>query len=150
MKWITNNIALFIKWLNFSSPIGDLVLRLWVADVFWQAGLVKIQSMDTTLMLFANEYKVPMLTPACAAYLGTGIELLFPLLLALGLLGRFSAGILFFYNIVAVISCPSLTSAAIEWHIVWGLMLLVSLLRGPGKLSIDYFIWKMVTNRYLI
>jgi putative oxidoreductase len=54
--------------------------------------------------------------------------------LRLGLRGRFSAIVLFVFNIVAVVSYPSLMDAGIRDHQVWGLMLLVIALHGPGKL----------------
>jgi putative oxidoreductase len=131
-----------IAWLDFAAPAGDLILRAWVAYAFWVAGRIKIQSWDSTLYLFENEYAVPLLPPDAAAYLGTFVELVFPVLLAVGLAGRFVALALFCYNIVAVISYPDLGAAGFEQHKVWGIMLLVSLLHGPGKLSLDYWIGK--------
>jgi putative oxidoreductase len=62
--------------------------------------------------------------------------------LALGLLGRIAAGVLFVFNIIAVISYPELGAAGIEQHEVWGIMLLVCLLHGPGKWSVDYGIYR--------
>jgi putative oxidoreductase len=126
--------------LAYLSPFADLAIRLWVANVFWKSGLTKIQSMDSTIMLFTHEYQVPLLSPEIAAYLGTFTELAFPVLLALGLGGRFAALVLFVFNIVAVISYPALEAAGVEQHQVWGLMLLVTLLHGPGKLSLDHFV----------
>jgi len=129
-----------IKWLDFASPLADLGVRLWVANVFWKSGLTKFQSMDSTIMLFEYEYKVPLLSPTVAAYLGTFTELAFPVLLALGLGGRFSAFVLFVFNIIAVISYPDLNPAGIQQHQLWGLLLLVTMLHGPGRISIDHFI----------
>jgi putative oxidoreductase len=122
------------------TPLGDLLLRCWVAYAFWVSGLTKIQSWNSTLYLFKNEYSVPLLPPELAATLGTAVELCGPVLLGLGLFGRGSAAILFLFNIVAVISYPDLGAAGIEQHKVWGIMLLVSLLHGPGKWSVDAFI----------
>ncbi len=126
--------------LNWTAPIADLAVRLWVAKAFFQSGLVKIQSWESTVALFSYEYSVPFLSPELAAYLGTCVELVFPVLLALGLAGRLSAGVLFMFNIMAVISYPALNAAGVEQHQVWGILLLVSLLHGPGKLSLDYLI----------
>jgi len=143
-KGITMNISDLIqkttKKLNFLSPIGDLILRCWVAYAFWVSGLTKIQNWDSTLYLFNDEYSVPLLPPEIAAYLGTATELGFPVLLAFGLLGCFAALALFLFNIVAVLSYPDLGAAGIEQHKVWGVMLLVCLLHGPGKLSLDHWI----------
>jgi len=129
-----------IDTLELAAPVSDLLLRLWVAKIFFQSGLTKIQSMDTTIMLFKYEYEVPLLSPEVAAYAGTFAELFFPVLLALGLAGRFAAISLFVFNIVAVVSYPTLNEIGREQHLVWGMMLLVAVLRGPGKLSIDHFI----------
>ncbi|MBK8815922.1 MAG: DoxX family protein [Methylococcaceae bacterium] len=132
--------------LNFLSPIGDLILRCWVAYAFWVSGLTKIQNWDSTLYLFNEEYSVPFLPPEIAAYLGTAAELVSPVLLSFGLLGRFAALALFLFNIVAVISYPDLGAAGIEQHKVWGVMLLVCFLHGPGKLSIDHWVRQRFFN----
>jgi putative oxidoreductase len=124
------------------TPLGDLILRGWVAYAFFISGLTKIQNWDSTVYLFNDEYAVPLLPPEFAAYLGTGVELVIPVLLALGLLGRIAASVLFFFNIIAVISYPDLGAAGIEQHEVWGIMLMVCLLHGPGKWSMDYGIYR--------
>jgi len=135
-----------IETLNSLSPIGDLILRCWVAYAFWVSGFTKIQNWDSTLYLFEDEYSVPFLQPELAAYLGTTVEIGMPVLLAFGFLGRLAALVLFLFNIVAVISYPDLGAAGIEQHQVWGIMLLVCLLHGPGKLSVDYWIGKRFFN----
>lgn len=126
--------------LHRLAPVGDLAIRLWVANVFWKSGLTKIASWDTTVLLFTHEYQVPLLSPELAALLAIVVELVFPVLLALGLAGRLSALVLFAFNAAAVISYPGLSDAGLRDHTVWGLMLLVPLLHGPGKLSLDAFI----------
>ncbi len=126
--------------LDKLAPLGNLILRSWVAYAFWVSGLLKLQSWDSTLYLFENEYAVPLLPAEFAAKLGTTVELAGPLLLAIGLLGRGPATLLFLFNIVAVISYPDLGAAGIEQHKVWGVMLLVCMLQGPGKLSLDAWI----------
>jgi len=127
---------------NWLTPLIDLGLRLWVGSVFFTSGMVKIQSWDTTLLLFQYEYQTPFLPPLPAAYLGTAAELVLPVFLVLGLGGRAAAAALFLFNIVAVVSYPGLSDVGLEHHQVWGLMMLITLLHGPGKLSIDHFLRK--------
>jgi len=129
-----------IDGLDFLSPLIDLFIRLWVANVFWKAGLTKIATWDATVYLFTHEYHVPLLSPEVAALLGAGVELIFPVLLAFGLGARLAAGVLFVFNIIAVISYPGLNEVGLKDHIYWGILLLVPLLHGPGKLSIDHLI----------
>ncbi len=98
-----------IQAVSYLSPLLDLGLRLWVARVFWNSGLTKIQSWDTTLMLFEYEYAVPLLSFKTAAILATGIELGVPVLLVVGLGSRLGALVLFVLNAVAVISYPDIS-----------------------------------------
>lgn len=135
--------ARLVRALEAASPAADLLLRLWVANAFWQAGLVKAASMAATVFMFSSVYHVPLLAPVPAAYLATGIELVFPVLLAFGILTRFAAAFLFVYNIVAVISYPALWATGFTDHKVWGLMLLVTLLHGPGALSVDALLQRL-------
>lgn len=135
-----------VKGLGFLTPLLDLGLRIWVGMVFFSAGMVKIASWQTTLALFENEYNVPFLAPHIAAYLGTGAELILPVFLILGLGGRFAALAMFVFNIIAVISYPDLGEVGLKDHQYWGLMLLVTLMHGPGKLSVDYFLRKRFFN----
>jgi putative oxidoreductase len=120
------------------QPLLLLGFRLYVAKVFWMSGLTKIRDWSVTLALFTNEYHVPVLPPAIAAFMGTATELSMPLLLALGLATRFGAFVLFFFNIIAVVSYAALPDIAVKDHILWGTMILVILLVGPGKISLDH------------
>lgn len=123
--------------------VGELINRVWVAQVFWTSGLVKLQSWEATLYLFEYEYSVPLLSPTAAAWLGTAVELTFPLLLTLGLAGRFSAGILLVFNLTAVLSYPGLNAVGVLSHQVYSAMLLLVLVRGPGLLSFDALIARL-------
>jgi putative oxidoreductase len=127
--------------------VFDLVIRLYVARVFFLSGLTKIQSWDSTLSLFANEYAVPVLAPEVAAVLGTAAELCLPPLLALGLAGRFAALALFVFNIVAATSYPDISDAGIKDHILWGALLAVTMFHGPGKLALDHWLLRHFSNR---
>jgi putative oxidoreductase len=127
----------FARLLDKMQPLFALVLRLYVARVFFASGLVKLQNWDSTLALFANEFHVPVLPPQAAALLGTGAEIFLPVLLALGIGTRLSALALFLFNIVAVISYPDLSDAGLKDHVLWGALLLVTLVYGPGKLALD-------------
>ena len=122
------------------QPLLLLGFRLYVARVFFLSGLTKIHDWSITLALFTNEYHVPVLPPALAAVMGAATELSMPVLLALGLATRFGAFVLFFFNIIAVVSYAALPDIAIKDHILWGTMILVILLCGPGKISLDHLL----------
>jgi putative oxidoreductase len=130
---------------QIGAPVFDLAIRLFVGAAFFQSGLTKIQSWDTTISLFENEYSVPLLPPELAAYLGTFTELFVPVLLVAGFGGRLAAAVLFVFNIVAATSYPDLSPAGLVQHQMWGALLLVTLFHGPGKLSVDH----PIRRRYL-
>ena len=123
--------------LSALQPAGALAARLYLAQVFFLAGLTKVRDWDTTLLLFTEEYQVPLLPPAWAAVSGTAGELLLPVLLVLGLGGRFAALGLLVVNAVAAISLPDIAPAAWQQHLTWGALLAALTLAGPGAWSVD-------------
>lgn len=132
---------------NWGGSLLGLALRFFVGWQFLKAGLLKIQDWESTLSLFREEYSVPLLAPEWAALMGAGAELVFPVLLILGLFSRPAALALFALNLLAVISYPQLLNfecpAAINDHLYWGMLLLVLVFFGPGKLTLDHRIQKM-------
>ncbi len=131
----------FVTALESLQPLAQLAARLYVAQVFFMSGLTKIQSWRVTVALFTDEYHVPLLPPEVAAAMGTAGELALPVLLVLGLGGRFAALGLFVVNAVAVISYPALEEAAIQQHVFWGSLLVGLALWGPGRWSLDRVLW---------
>lgn len=111
-----------------------------VASVFITSGWLKLTAWDSTLYLFESEYQVPLLPWLWAAYLGTATELLLPLFLLAGLFTRPAALLLFGFNIMAVISYPTLWAGGFYDHQLWGWMLLTLIIWGGGVLSLDYWL----------
>ena len=138
-----------VGWLRAFGHLVDVAIRLEVAQAFFRSGVVKVRNWDGTLYLFHNEYRVPVLSPDAAAWLGTFGALFLPPLLAMGLATRFAALSLTAFNVVAVISFWHVlhdNEAALASHFYWGLLLLVTLTHGPGKLSVDYVIRRKLTD----
>ena len=127
--------------LGALQPLAALAARLYVAQAFFLSGLTKIQDWETTVALFTDEYKVPLLPPAVAALMGTTGELALPVLLVLGLGGRFAALGLTVVNAVAVISLQEIAPAALQQHIFWGSLLAGLAIYGPGGWTIERFVW---------
>ena len=151
MRILIQRALAVIGLVDLLQPVALLALRLYVSSVFFRAGIVKISDWGATLALFHDEYKVPVLPPDVAACVGAFGELAFPVLIALGLAGRFGAAGLFVVNAMAVISYPQLWGfdcpAGIQMHFVWGSILLLLALFGPGKLSLDELILKRMGLR---
>ena len=123
--------------LNAAQPLAALAARVYLAQVFFLSGLTKMRDWETTLLLFTEEYKVPLLSPQLAAISGTAGELVLPVLLLIGLAGRFSALGLSVVNVVAVVSLADIAPAALQQHITWGVLLAALAVYGVGKWSVD-------------
>lgn len=145
-RWIEIYDDLVAKAQCGFVPLLLLFCRLWVAWVFFNSGLTKVATWDSTLYLFELEYQVPLIPWELAAYMGTAAELILPIFLALGLLTRPMAAILFVFNIIAVVSYPVLWEQGFFDHQLWGLMILIVVVWGPGPLSADKYLKMKLTR----
>ncbi len=135
--------------LALARPAAQLLARWYVGSVFFRSGLTKLRDWDITLALFHDEYHVPLLDPNVAAWLGTIGEIGLPVLLVLGLGGRFAAAGLFVVNLIAVASLSDIADAALQQHVFWGSLLAGLLLWGPGGWSADRFVAPWLRRRLL-
>lgn len=140
-----NLAATLIAWAErFPLGILQFLFRFTIAAVFFKSGLTKIASWFSTVALFANEYRVPVLPPEVAAYMAATIELTCPVLLVLGLATRLATlpmlGMTF---VIETFVYPE------DWleHLTWATTLLFILTRGPGPISLDHFIAKALSRR---
>jgi putative oxidoreductase len=121
-----------------AAPVVDLAIRILIGMVFFRSGLQKLEDWDSTVFLFQEEYKVPILPPEVAAGLGTFNELTMPILLIVGLAARLATlpliGMTLVIQFVLGASNPAYDSVE---HFYWLALLAVILVRGPGALSLD-------------
>jgi putative oxidoreductase len=149
---LTRQHARLGRGLDHLHSLLLLATRFYVGWQFTKSGWIKITSWDTTLGLFRDEYHVPLLPPHLAAVMGTCGELGFPILLYLGLYTRLGALGTFFVNAMAVISYRQVLfaegyEAALDDHFLWGYMLLVVMVFGPGKASLDHWLERRAATR---
>jgi putative oxidoreductase len=128
--------------LDSLQPLVGLATRCWVSWQFLKSGMLKLDDWEATLFLFQEEYRTPVLSPQLAAFAGTAGELVFPLLLIPGLFGRFAALGLLAVNVMAVVAYSHVLlapgfEAALGQHYLWGFMLVVLAVYGPGRYSLD-------------
>lgn len=126
--------------------------RLWVSWQFLASGWIKLTTWDTTIFLFTDEYRVPVLPPVVAAVAGTFGELFFPMLLVLGLFTRVGAVGLFAVNAMALFSYWHVLggddfAAARGQHYLWGFMTLVIAMCGAGAISLDAWLERRAARR---
>ena len=114
-----------------------LIARAATFSVFIRSGTEKLSDWNATLMLFQYEYHTPLLPPVLAAYMATTLEIGCSSLILVGLLTRVSA--LLLLGMTATIQIFVYPDA---WptHIQWLAFMIVLVLRGPGRLSLDALI----------
>ncbi len=141
-KLITKIIGLFNlipQWFH------ALLARVAIALVFWNSGRTKVPDWnffavnETTLQLFMEDYKVPLLNPKLAAFMAQSAEHIFPILLVIGLASRFSAlALLGMTLVIEIFVYPD----AYVVHGTWAAILIFIMKYGPGAISVDHFIRK--------
>ena len=120
------------------APVISLIIRVAIGAVFFLSGRTKVEGLlditDSTYSLFATEYQVPLIPSDIAALLATWSEHLFPVLIVLGLMTRFSALALLGMTLVIQIFVYPL-----GWptHLLWAALLLYLVRFGAGSLSLD-------------
>jgi putative oxidoreductase len=119
---------------RFPLSLVEFGMRLAVGTVFFRSGMNKVESFDSAITLFREEYRLPLLPPELAAYLGTAVELTAPVLLVLGLFARLGAAALL---VMALVIQFLVYPANWPEHLMWISILAYVLTRGAGTLSID-------------
>jgi len=106
-----------------------------------RSGLVKIADWSSTLSLFADEYKVPVLPPALSAYMATTVELGASSLILIGLATRFSV-----LAVIGMIATIQIFVYPMAWpdHIQWLAFLLPILIWGPGRFALDTLVGRVL------
>ena len=140
----SNNRSMVLQVFGYLDRIPSwllgVLIRVGIADVFWRSGQTKVSGWhvtDTTIQLFRDEYKVPLISPELAAYLAAIQEHLFSFLLIIGLASRLSAfGLLGMTAVIELFVYPA------NWpdHLLWTGCLLYVVARGPGAFSVDALI----------
>lgn len=134
--------TLYERLERFPLSILQLAMRLGIAAVFFRSGLLKLDSWQFAVLLFRDEYQLPLISPELGAQLATAIELGIPPLLVLGLATRLAT--LPLLGMVAVIQLLVYPNAWSE-HLMWGAILLFLLTRGAGSFSVDHLIARRLT-----
>ena len=146
-------IGLLVDWASrlvqaVALPsLVQLVMRLALAVPFWRSGILKwngfLKLSDTAVALFSDEFMLHLPggpyhfpAPAVMAFLSGCGEIMFPVLLVLGLGTRFAALGLLFMTLIVELSVPD------GWpiHLTWAALALGIMAWGPGRISADHLV----------
>jgi putative oxidoreductase len=133
---------------SFPLSITQLALRFALAVPFWRSGLTKwdgfFQLSDSAVYLFTEEFRlhifgaeIGMPAPNLMAFVSSCGEILFPILLVLGLGTRVAAVGLLAMTAVIQLTIPD---GWANFHLPWAAMALAIANYGPGKISLDLLV----------
>lgn len=124
-----------------------LLARIVLGSVFFRSALTKVDGFSiaqSTFFLFEHEYALPLISPVFAAWLATLAEFGLSLLLWAGLATRLAAlGLLLMTLVIQTFVYPE----AWVTHGLWATGLLTLLLRGPGVLSLDRLLGRLMDRQ---
>ena len=145
-RWPAHNlIGKAIGLLNaIPYSVIALIARAATFSVFWRSGTEKLADWHATLLLFVNEYRVPLIPSHAAAYMAASLELGGSVLVLLGLITRLSVFLLL--GMVTVIEIFVYPGAWPD-HIQWLAFMFILLARGPGALSLDALIYRTLSGQ---
>lgn len=128
---------------RFPHSLHALIARIVVGLVFWNSGRTKVAGWDIflvsdkTLLLFREEYRLPLIPPETAALMAQISEHVLSVLLIIGLASRFAAlGLLVMTLVIEIFVYPD----AYIIHGLWATALILIMKFGPGSLSVDHLI----------
>ena len=129
-----------------ASPLFDLGARLYMGWAFFKVGMMRFESYqngdwETQVFLFTEEHPVPGIPGEIGAIMATSGELFLPVLLVLGLFGRFAAA-----GMLVMTAIIEFTYQSSPQHILWAFLLGMIFIKGAGKLSLDHLITKKLNS----
>jgi putative oxidoreductase len=138
---LTDAHTAFGRLLDHFRSLLLLATRWYVGWPYWRAGSLKIGSLGTSLELFRVEHHAAGLSMLAFAAEASG-ELLCAALLLLGLFARVGALGAFCLNAALLLTYRPLglgagEAAVRDRYMLWGFMLLVLTIFGPGRIAVD-------------
>ncbi len=137
ISMLLNKIYKIDQILNQASSVVNVVVRLFMAKIFFISGLTKIDNWEGTIFLFENEYSVPLLPPIVAATMSTFIELILVPLFVVGFMTRYISICLICMTLVINYSYFKSTD-----HYYWMMLFAFIAVNGGGYCSVDYWLSK--------
>lgn len=132
--------------------VVQLALRVALAVPFWRSGLTKWDGFqelsDSTVFLFTSEFRLHLFgakiaypAPIPMAWLSGVAEIVLPVLLVLGLATRFAGVGLLAMTAIIQLTVPD---GWANFHLPWAAMALAVIAYGPGRISLDHLIARLM------
>ncbi|HUJ27910.1 MAG TPA: DoxX family protein [Myxococcales bacterium] len=147
-----NRIALLVRRLTGAQWLPQLLVRLFVGYFFLETGWGKIHNLETFAQRFA-EWGIP--APAFNAALSGYTELVGGILIMLGLATRLISIPLVINMIVAIVTVKLKKVGGLDDFVeldepLYALAFFWLIFSGPGLVSVDHWLDKVLRRKYAI
>ena len=150
VRWIDDTVTPRLG--RFASVAAPPVLRISLALPFFRSGLTRwdgfLSLSAGTIFLFEEQFKLHIFggvysfpAPALSAYIVGIAEIVLPVFLLLGFMTRFAAACLLVMTGVIQLVYPD---GWVNFHLYWAAISLAIIALGPGKLSLDELVGRIV------
>jgi putative oxidoreductase len=113
-------------------PKVELATRLWLAQIYFVSGVLKLTHWDTALYLATHEYPVSWASAGSAAAIGASIEVIGGALLAAGFMTRYAAAPMLALALVA-----QFAYLPFDNQLFWAALFAWYAVCGAGPISVD-------------
>ena len=122
-----NSLTLRLAW-----PYVELIMRLWIAKLFFFFGIQDLMHWTAALQIADEENPFPLLAPIVSTYISTGANLVCAILLALGAMTRYAA--------IPLLVLAFITQSRFEpfdTQLFWIALFGWYVIHGAGPISLD-------------
>jgi putative oxidoreductase len=116
-------------------PYVELLIRLWIARLFFTFGLQQLMHWTVTVQVAAQQNPIPLLSPFLAAQMSTAIYLSCAVLIAVGAATRYASLPLLILALVAQVSIQ-----AFDTQLFWLALFGWFCIHGAGPISLDHLL----------
>ena len=150
VRWIENTVTPRLGRIGYAA--APPVLRMSLALPFFRSGLTRwdgfLSLSAGTIFLFEEQFKLHIFggiysfpDPVLSAFIVGIAEIVLPILLVLGLMTRFTAaGLLVMTGVIQLVYPDGWAN----FHLYWAAISLGIIALGPGRLSVDDLVGRMV------
>jgi len=116
-------------------PYVELLIRLWIAKLFFLFGVRELMFWTTTLQIVVEQNPFPALAPTVSAYLSTGADLICAILLALGFMTRYAS-----FPLLILAAITQFRFEAFDTQLFWIALFGWYVIHGAGPISLDHLL----------
>jgi putative oxidoreductase len=131
-----NSLAHRLAW-----PYVELVIRLWIAKLFFNFSVQELMHWTTFLQTVREENPLPWLTPSVSAYLCTGADAICAILLAVGFMTRYAS-----LPLLGLAVITQFRFEPFDTQLFWIALFCWFAIHGAGPISLDNLLRRGVAD----